>query len=82
MILIRLAFLPLRIVLGVTGLGLRTSYRAGRLVGYGRLATFGLGVAVGVVVASPAAREWLRAAAEEALARVQGTDDAPEPDRH
>lgn len=49
--LIRLVFLPVRLLLGTAKLGVKTGYRSGRLVGYRRLTVLGLGVAIGILVA-------------------------------
>lgn len=51
MILFKLLLLPVRLALGTTKLGVKTGYRAGRLVGYGRLTWFGLGVVAGLLLA-------------------------------
>jgi osmotically-inducible protein OsmY len=53
----RLLFLPARMGVGGTRLGLRVGYRTGRLLGYRRLFVFGAGVAVGLLVAPMAGRE-------------------------
>jgi hypothetical protein len=66
--LIRLIFLPARVGLGTTKLGVKTGYRTGRLLGYRRLFVFGAGVAVGLLFAPMAGRELrakLQAMAEE-----------------
>jgi hypothetical protein len=55
--LLRLLFLPARVGAGTTRLGVKTGYRAGRLVGYRRLFLFGAGVAVGLLVAPMTGRE-------------------------
>lgn len=55
--LIRLLFLPARLGLGTTKLGVRTGYRAGRLLGYRRLVVFGAGVGVGLLIAPMTGRE-------------------------
>jgi hypothetical protein len=55
--LMRLLFLPARMGVGGTRLGLRLGYRTGRLLGYRRLFVFGAGVAVGLLVAPMAGRE-------------------------
>ena len=57
MFLIKLAFLPFRILFGTASLGLRMGFGTGRMIGYGRIFAFGTGVAVGVLAASPEARE-------------------------
>jgi osmotically-inducible protein OsmY len=53
----RLLFLPARMGVGGTRLGLMVGYRTGRLLGYRRLFVFGAGVAVGLLVAPMAGRE-------------------------
>jgi osmotically-inducible protein OsmY len=65
---LRLLFLPARVGVGGTRLGLRAGYRTGRLLGYRRMVLFGAGVAVGLLVAPMAGRELrarLRALVEE-----------------
>jgi osmotically-inducible protein OsmY len=49
--LLRLIFLPAKVGVGTTKLGVKTGYRAGRLLGFRRLAFFGAGVAVGLLLA-------------------------------
>jgi hypothetical protein len=49
--------LPFRVVFGLTGLGLRTGYVAGKVLGYRRMVVFGAGVAVGLLVAPGPGRE-------------------------
>lgn len=49
--LIRLAFLPVRLLLGTAKIGVKTGYRSGRLVGYRRLSVLAVGVGIGVLVA-------------------------------
>jgi osmotically-inducible protein OsmY len=66
--LLRLIFLPARVATGTTKLGVKTGFRAGRLLGYRRLAVFGAGVGVGLLVAPMTgvdARARLRRALEE-----------------
>jgi osmotically-inducible protein OsmY len=55
--LLRLIFLPAKVGVGSTKLGVKAGYRAGRLLGYRRLFVFGVGVAVGLLVAPMAGRE-------------------------
>lgn len=66
MILFRLLFLPVRLVAG----SMRAGWRVGRAAGTGRVAAFGAGVAVGVLVASPAARTTALGLARDLLRRV------------
>ena len=66
--LIRLLFLPVRAGVGTTKLGVKTGYRAGRLVGARRGLVFAAGVGVGLLVApltGAEARARLRRALEE-----------------
>ena len=49
--LIRLLFLPAKVGVGTTKLGVKAGYRTGRLLGYRRLVLFGAGVGVGLLVA-------------------------------
>jgi hypothetical protein len=65
--LIRLLFLPVRVGVGSTKLGVKAGYRAGRLLGVRRLVVFGAGVAVGLLAAPTTgaeARARLRRALE------------------
>jgi hypothetical protein len=70
MFLIRLIFLPVRVALGSLFVG----YKVGSLVGYRRLVTFGLGVAVGLLLAPVPGRE-LRARIERAMREGLPADD-------
>jgi len=66
--LIRLIFLPARVGLGTTKLGVKAGYRTGRLLGYRRLFVFGAGIVVGLMIAPMAGRELrakLQSMAEE-----------------
>lgn len=58
--LIRLIFLPAKVGVGTTKLGVKAGYRTGRLMGYRRLAVFGIGVGVGLLLA-PMTGEQARA---------------------
>ena len=63
MFVVRLVFLPVKVGTKATKVAAKTGYRTGRLLGYRRLFVFGLGVAVGVLLApGPGAelREKLR----------------------
>jgi hypothetical protein len=66
--LLRLLFLPAKVGVGSTKLGVKAGYRTGRLVGYRRLFLFGLGVGVGLLIAPTTGRE--------ARAKLQGFLDA------
>ncbi|MEO6318016.1 MAG: YtxH domain-containing protein [Acidimicrobiales bacterium] len=55
--LLRLIFLPAKVGVGTTKLGVKAGYRTGRLLGYRRLFVFGAGIAVGLLVAPTAGRE-------------------------
>ena len=55
--LLRLLFLPAKVGVGSTKLGVKAGYRTGRLLGYRRLFVFGAGVVVGLLVAPMAGRE-------------------------
>jgi osmotically-inducible protein OsmY len=77
--MIRLFFLPVRAGVGTTKLGVKTGYRAGRLLGYRRLFVFAAGVGVGLLVAPVTGtelRERLRKAIDER--RPVGTHDLAE----
>jgi hypothetical protein len=69
--LVRLIFLPAKVGVGTTKLGVKAGYRAGRLVGYRRLFVFGAGVAVGLLVAPMAGRE-LRARIQKLIEEQRG----------
>jgi osmotically-inducible protein OsmY len=55
--LLRLIFLPAKVGVGTTKLGVKAGYRTGRLLGYRRLFFFGAGVAVGLLIAPTTGRE-------------------------
>lgn len=66
--LIRLLFLPVKVGVGTTKLGVKAGYRTGRLLGYRRIFVFGAGIAVGLLVApltGEQARAKLRAALDD-----------------
>ncbi|HEY2813427.1 MAG TPA: BON domain-containing protein [Acidimicrobiales bacterium] len=74
MLLVRIAFLPVRLAYKTTGLATKVGYRTGRLFGYRRLFVFGLGVAVGLLVA-PMAGPQLRAKLKELLSGARLPSD-------
>lgn len=74
MILFRLAWLPVRLSLGTTKLGVKAGYRAGRLVGYRRLFVLGAGVGIGLLVA-PVTGSELRSAIRRRI-EARGVTDA------
>ena len=51
MFLFRLLFLPVKVGVGTTKLGVKTGYRAGRLLGVRRMVVFGAGIGVGLLLA-------------------------------
>lgn len=55
--LVRLFFLPARVGVGTTRLGVKTGYRVGRLLGYRRIFVFTAGVGVGLLIAPTTGRE-------------------------
>lgn len=55
--LLRLIFLPARVGVGTTKLGVKAGYRAGRLLGYRRIFVFAAGVGVGLLIAPMTGRE-------------------------
>jgi hypothetical protein len=66
--LLRLLFLPAKVGVGSTKLGVKAGYRTGRLVGYRRIFLFALGVGVGLLIAPMTGRE--------ARAKLQALIDA------
>jgi len=75
--LIRLLFLPAKVGVGSTKLGVKAGYRTGRLLGYRRLFVFSLGVGVGLLVAPMAGRE-LRARIQHLVDERRGVGDLAE----
>jgi len=76
-ILIRLALLPLRLVVGTSRVALKTGYRTGRILGYRRMVVFGTGMAVGLLVAPTTGaklRSRLRGSVQTRLGRVSDFD--------
>ena len=57
MFLLWLVTLPFRIAFGFTGLSVKTAYKTGRLVGYGRLFWIAAGVGVGLLIAPGPGRD-------------------------
>jgi hypothetical protein len=55
--LIRLLFLPAKVGVGTTKLGVKAGYRTGRLLGYRRLFVLGAGVGIGLLIAPMTGRE-------------------------
>lgn len=76
MLLVRLVFFPFKLGAKTTAVAAKTGYRTGRLLGYRRLAVFGLGVAVGMLIA-PGPGAELRARLK---ALVQGLQLPSDPD--
>ena len=77
--LLRLIFLPAKVGVGSTKLGVKAGYRTGRMLGYRRLLVFGVGVGVGILVAPTTgaeARAKLRRYVESR--RLDGHDDLAE----
>jgi hypothetical protein len=79
--LIRLLFLPARVGVGSTKLGMKAGYRTGRLLGYRRIFVFGVGVAVGLLIAPTPGRE-LRTKIQQLLDERRGRGDLAEKIRH
>ncbi len=69
--LLRLIFLPAKVGVGSTKLGVKAGYRTGKLLGYRRMFVFGAGVAVGLLVAPTPGRE-LRARLQALLEERRG----------
>ena len=76
MFVVRLVFFPFKIGAKTTGFAAKTGYRTGRLLGYRRLAVFGIGVFVGLLIA-PGPGEELRA---KLKSWIQGTQLPSDPD--
>jgi hypothetical protein len=55
--LIRLLFLPAKVGVGTTKLGVKAGYRTGRMLGYRRLFVLGAGVGIGLLIAPMTGRE-------------------------
>jgi len=69
--LLRLLFLPAKVGVGTTRLGVKVGYRTGRLLGYRRVFVFAAGVGVGLLIAPLTGRE-ARAKLQELWAGRQG----------
>ena len=69
--LIRLLFLPAKVGVGSTKLGVKAGYRTGRLLGYRRVLVFGAGVGVGLLIAPMTGRE-LRARLQQLIDEQMG----------
>ena len=74
MILLKLVWLPVRLVFGTAKVGTKVGYRTGRLVGYRRLFFVAAGVTIGLLVAPVPGRE-LRARIRRRL-EARGVTDA------
>jgi len=57
MLVVRLAFFPIKVGTKATKVAAKTGYRTGRLLGYRRLTLFALGVFVGLLIAPGPGRE-------------------------
>jgi osmotically-inducible protein OsmY len=55
--LLRLIFFPAKVGVGTAKVGMKTGYRAGRMVGYRRLFFLGAGIAIGLLIAPMTGRE-------------------------
>lgn len=73
MFLIRLVLLPFRLLFGTARVSAKGGYRAGRLLGYRRMAVFGVGVAVGLALAPMTGSEMRRKVSEALGQRAPGT---------
>jgi len=69
--LLRLIFLPAKVGVGTTKLGVKAGYRTGRLLGYRRIFVFGAGVVLGLLVAPVTGRE-ARAKLRELFEKLTG----------
>src|SRR4051812_35516865 len=76
MFVVRLAFFPIKLGTKATAVAAKTGYRTGRLFGYRRLFVFGLGVAVGLLIAPGPGRQ-LR---EKLKGLVSGAEPPSDPD--
>ncbi|MEY2403506.1 MAG: hypothetical protein QOD38_1057 [Acidimicrobiaceae bacterium] len=74
MFVVRLVFFPIKVGTTATKVAAKTGYRTGRLLGYRRLFVFGVGIAVGVLIAPGPGRE-LRAKLQALLAGTPAPSD-------
>ena len=70
--LLRLIFLPAKVGVGSTKLGMKAGYRTGRLLGYRRIFVFAVGVGVGLLIAPMTGRE-ARAKLQRLIDERRGT---------
>jgi BON domain len=75
--LLRVIFLPAKVGVGTTRLGVKAGYRTGRLLGYRRLFVFATGVGVGLMVA-PMTGSELRARIQHLIDERSGKGDLAE----
>jgi hypothetical protein len=80
MLVVRLAFFPVKVGTKATKVAAKTSYRTGRFLGYRRLFLVGLGIFIGLLVAPGPGRE-LRAKLQALLAGGQASSDPELGDR-
>lgn len=80
--LLRLLFLPAKVGVGTTRLGVKTGYRAGRLLGYRRVFVFAAGVGIGLLIAPMTGRQARAKLLELWDSRQGGTTDLAERVRH
>ena len=76
MLVVRLAFFPIKLGTKATKVAAKTGYRTGRLLGYRRLTVFAIGVFVGLLIA-PGPGEELR---EKLKGWMQGLQPPSDPD--
>ncbi|MEY2454175.1 MAG: hypothetical protein QOD92_3749 [Acidimicrobiaceae bacterium] len=74
MLVVRLVLFPIKVGTTATKVAAKTGYRTGRLFGYRRLFVFGLGIAVGLLIAPGPGRE-LRAKLQAVLKGVVPPSD-------
>lgn len=80
MFVVRLVFFPVKLGTKATKVAAKTGYRTGRLFGYRRLAVFGIGVFVGLLIA-PGPGEELRAKLKAWFRELQLPSDPDLSDR-